>query len=287
MAAVNIYSASPLSSASSEESQADNKANFLSQSTDTTQSGTNIASESMMEVPIVSKSNSDAVGQSAESSGNRVVADTAQPMATSDRSVPRINTNTSSVTANSSLPWKIDDTSAPLTTATNRRRATFVPPPRTDYHQSVNHGKVLSPPPASYSTPYQSSASNNRSRRPNSHNRSHTVDFSHPPNYMQNTRNSLSDTLPSAGAYSNSTPFYQNNQSCSSSISSPMTPSRRGRGILDNDPDIYLRGEGDGDEESMWDTAAKWARAAGKRLSAGEQTLWRMVNAVANGEGDR
>lgn len=34
----------------------------------------------------------------------------------------------------------------------------------------------------------------------------------------------------------------------------------------------------------MWDTAAKWAKAAGKRLSAGEQTIWKMVSAMGPGD---
>lgn len=66
-----------------------------------------------------------------------------------------------------------------------------------------------------------------------------------------------------------------------------MTTIRRGRGILDNDPSLYLRSEADADEESVWDTATRWAKAAGKRVSQGEQQIWRMVSAVSSGEGDR
>ena len=117
-------------------------------------------------------------------------------------------------------------------------------------------------------------------------------DLSNPPGYKQDHRTSFSDrgsglddTIPS---YDNASPFYANSSNYPSTISSPVTPTRRGRGILDNDPSLYLRGEGEGNEDAgWWDAAAGWAKAAGKRLSQGEQQLWKMVSAVTNTEDDR
>lgn len=101
-----------------------------------------------------------------------------------------------------------------------------------------------------------------------------------PINYTQNTNDAFGPANENP-TYNdgNVIPFYTNS-TYSPSTRSPQTPSRRGRGILDNDPTIYLEGN-DSDEDSVWDTAARWAKAAGKKLSAGEQTIWKMVG-VAN-----
>ncbi|KAK5100563.1 hypothetical protein LTS08_005314 [Lithohypha guttulata] len=274
MTGINIHSASPLSASSSSQSLVELDKQTLS--TEENQIATE--PKDMEEVPLMLASDS----KSSETPPEQAEQASLPSMSsTSSRTVPRLNTTTRINTNSAPLPWKIDETSSPYSPIS--RKSSFVPPPprsrasRTSIggaqHQlptlqtlssSANYNNY-SPP-----TPYTYSSSPN----------SQTVDLTSPSGYSQNSHDSFSDRSP----YENSTPFYSNSHSFS--VSSPVTPTRRDGGILDNDPDIYLRGEGDADEETMWDTAAKWAKIAGKRLSQGEQQLWKMVSAVTNTEGE-
>lgn len=283
MAGIEIHSASPVSSTSSEQSLAGDSTSV--------QDEPRVKSNSIVTVLPGLKSESQSSQQLTQSLFSPGALRSTDKLT---RPSPRINTGSKPASANAPLPWKIDETSSPSTPTAQARKASFAPPPRSGHRSSADYGSALlqthtvSPSLTSsfsHTSPYRLSTASSYISSP--HSTSHSADFSGSPNNIQNARASFSNTLAYVSPYMNSSPFYHNNYSCSSSISSPITPTRRGRGILDNDPDMYLRGEGDGEEETMWDTAAKWARAAGKRFSAGEQTIWRMVNAVANGEEDR
>ena len=182
--------------------------------------------------------------------------------------VPNINTMAAP------LPWNIDETgpSSPYTPIA--RKSSYAPPPRRNPTISQSAMPVVAP---AY---YQPTAST----YPGDSVNETQADRRHPPRYVQDHQSSFNDREISTPTYSNASPFYQN--SFSSGYATPMTRTRRGRGILDNDPDLYLRGE-EVDDESVWNTAAKWAKAAGKRLSMGEQQIWKMMNAVAHGDHDR
>lgn len=104
-----------------------------------------------------------------------------------------------------------------------------------------------------------------------------------PINYTQNIDGAFGLAQEGSIYHSGNVPSFYTNSMHSPSNPSPRTPSRRGRGILDNDPAMYLEGN-DSDEDSVWDTAARWAKAAGKKLSAGEQTIWKMVGVVGSNE---
>jgi len=217
------------------------------------------------------------------------------------RTVPRLDTRKSSITA--PLPWKVDETSSPYTPTSHARNASFAPPPRAGYRGSIDadlntNSPMHKLPPLSTTATSGSGSSSPYTHAPSSpytnsssplsltSTNSHTIDLSHPPGYSQHP-STFTDREPatstSTPSYTNHSPFYSNSSYTSSiGFSTPLSPTRRGRGILDNDPSIYLSGEED--DESMWDTAAKWAKAAGKRLSVGEQTLWKMVNAMGTGD---
>ena len=259
MAGIHLQSASPLSSNSSQQSLIEDE-EALQNSSETT-----FDPDKMAEVPI----KLDAEAQLANA------MESVLPNTPASRKVPRLVTSTRQGSIGAALPWKVDETGSPYTPISQGRKASFAPPPpKAGSYRPTAAGSPAPSSPYSSSpfTPLSASSAN------------HLLDLSNPPNYTQNSRASFSDR--STTYYDqNSTPFYQN--SVSSSLGSPMTPSRRGLGILDNDPNIYLRGEGDADEDTMWDTAAKWAKAAGKRLSAGEQQIWKMVSEVVTGEVDR
>lgn len=130
----------------------------------------------------------------------------------------------------------------------------------------------------SFSTNYSHSNSNSQSytqpttpstSRPSSSYSSYSpTDKSAPPIYNTNTSPFYSNsTTNSAYDYSNSlfSPTFS-----FTAPSTPKTPASTRRGILDNDPAIYLARDGEnGDDESIWDTATKWARLASKKLSMG------------------
>lgn len=290
MAGVEIHSASPLSSTSSEQSLAGDSISTQDSLRTRIDTSSTAEPDSLTEGLPGLKSES----QSSQDYTQLLLSSGAlRPADKIARPGPRINTGLKPTSTNTPLPWKIDETSSPSTPAAQARKASFAPPPRSGHRSSTDHGLGLSSthtmPPLltnspSHVGPYGPSTPFPHISSPSSNN--HFISPGYSQNNVQNARASFSDTSTNISPYANSSPFYHN-YSYSSSISSPITPTRRGRGILDNDPDIYLRGEGDSEEETMWDTAAKWARAAGKRLSAGEQTIWKMVNAVANGDEDR
>lgn len=260
MTGIDIHSASPLSADSLEQSSSS--------------AVVKNADESISRSTSVSPGNMDVV-PTQTSAPERPFAPT------SGRSVPRLNTRGS--ISDAPLPWAVDETSSPFTPT--QRKASFVPPPpRSGYRSSIDSSNSIckhdltqstaSPAYNAYSSPYSTTESSPGS---------HVVDLSHPPGYTQTQ--ALTIDSAQAPSYNNSTPFYQNSYSSyASSMSTPVTPTRRGRGILDNDPSLYLHGEADTEDETYWDTATRWAKAAGKRMSQGEQQLWRMVSAVANGE---
>lgn len=270
MTGIEIYSASPLSAASSDQLWSTENAKEAGESISR---GTSVSPDTA----------ETASGQDAQDQMPASVDASARPFAPmSSRSVPRLNTRAS--ISDAPLPWKIDETSSPCTPISHGRKASYaLPPPRVSYRSSADNSKAnytYSPPAANsftYSPPHSTTSS---IPTPGSH----TVDLSHPPGYTQDASSSFSDRAHGL-SYDNSTPFYQNNHnSYSSRMSSPITPTRRGRGILDNDPNLYLRGEADTEDETYWDTAARWAKAAGKRMSQGEQQLWRIVSAATHGE---
>lgn len=259
MAGINIHSASPLSASSSQES-----------------------------IPLLDKSETSeaAKGESMDITDaqtsmteDKSSVDTdPKPASTPTKSMPKLNTRIASTSYQ--LPWRVDETSSPHSSTSARKPSFVPPPPRSKASRTASES---APQLSTLQISTSSSPSNYSSQAPSSPYTlsSLSFDLSSPPGYTQNARASFSDRP----LYENSTPFYQN--SYSSGFSSPMTPSRRGKGILDNDPDIYLRGEGDGEEETVWDTAAKWAKAAGKRMSQTEQQIWKMVEAVTSAETDR
>ncbi|KAK5094421.1 hypothetical protein LTR70_004142 [Exophiala xenobiotica] len=307
MVGLNTHSASPLSSKSSQVSLSKTKDNEMTDpSTQAIATASTPEADMMEDVPLVLDDES-APEPLSQPFNNPVVE--RRP----SRTVPRLDTRKSSITA--PLPWKVDETSSPYTPTSHARNASFAPPPRAGYRGSIDadlntdtNTNTNSPmhklPPLSTtatsgsgsgsSSPYTHAPSspytNSSSPLSLTSTHSHTIDLSHPPGYSQHPSTftdrepatSTSSTL-STPSYTNHTPFYSNSSYTSSiGFSSPLSPMRRGRGILDNDPSIYLSGEED--DESMWDTAAKWAKAAGKRLSVGEQTLWKMVNAMGTGD---
>lgn len=291
MAGLDTHSDSPISSKSSQESLKKDKDTMGASSHPEAATPAPDAA-TMEDVPLVLDSESQ-TEQPSEPFSNPVASQ--RPRTT----IPRLDTRKSAVAA--PLPWKIDETSSPYTPTSHSRKPSFAPPPRASYKNSVDVRSAASPQPklsplsttptaTASSSPYTPASpythSQSSSPYSNSGTNSHTIDLSHPPGYTQHSTpfTDRVSTLDSP-SYTNHSPFYSNS-SYSSSISSPLSPTARarGRGILDNDPSIYLSGEADGDEETMWDTAAKWAKAAGKRLSAGEQTIWKMVNAMGPGD---
>lgn len=319
MAGVDIHSAFPISSASSKEDLVEEKIVVE----DTTEHGSR-ASTGQNSITI---ENYSPVSDSNRVQGNAlsteaameevplfIEADTRIPIAQSTpdkmtspytgpprRSVPRIHTRHSSTATNIDLPWKIDTTSSPSTSKANyipnshAHNISIAPPPRAgDVTASNNISHVH---PTVYTSSISTSSPSGYSPYAQTHKYPPRHSLAHPPNYIQNTRASFynsyaspetlytSDTSP---LYTSSNHSFPYNSSSSFSFASPTTPTRRGRGILDNDPSIYLGTNGGGggghdgrttidDDESMWDTATKWARAAGKRLSASEIGLWRLV----------
>lgn len=307
MAGLNTHSASPLSSKSSQESLSKTKDNEMTDpSTQAIATASTPEADMMEDVPLV-LDNESAPEPLSQPINNPVVE--RRP----SRTVPRLDTRKSSITA--PLPWKVDETSSPYTPTSHARNASFAPPPRAGYRGSIDadlntNSPMHKLPPLSTTATSGSGSSSPYTHAPSSpytnsssplsltSTNSHTIDLSHPPGYSQHPSpftdrelpnlKSTSTTLSSPN-YTNLSPFYSNSSYTSSlntSFSSPLSPTRsgRGRGILDNDPSIYLSGEEGDDDESMWDTAAKWAKAAGKRLSVGEQTLWKMVNAMGTGD---
>lgn len=270
MAEIPLHTSSPVSASSSEEALVkDIAASTLNERCQEI-SHTN-SSPDMEDVPLLLEE------ATARSTTLRFQATPAP----SKKNVPRLNTRTS--ISSPSLPWQVDTTSSPASPSPYSRKASFVPPPRPGLSTYIPSASSSSSPPMPQLQPDDSPMSPSAYRHSSRYasTSGHVIDLSHPPGYAQNARASFSDRAP----YGNQTPFYENNRA--SSFSSPITPTRRGRGILDNDPAIYLAGEGDGDEDSMWDTAAKWAKAAGKRLSQGEQQIWKLVSAIGNGDIER
>lgn len=261
MAGINIHSASPVSANSSHESLTEIK-DFASPDAKSEQS-TDIADANTTEMQELSLNEPESIGPK-----------------TPARSMPQLQLNTRKASTGYQLPWKVDETSSPHS-STSARKPSFVPPPPRS--KASRMGSIIPAHLPALQTSGNSSPSNysnNTPGSPYSVSSQPQTDLSSPAGYTQ-SRASFSDR----SLYDNRTPFYHNNYS--SGFSSPMTPSRRGKGILDNDPDIYLRGEGDGEEETVWDTATKWAKAAGKRMSQTEQQLWKMVEAVTSAESDR
>ena len=278
MADLSTYSASPLSSESSQESLSKNKEVDVTVETAEVKPATPTTNADMLEdVPLVPD--------------NKSLEELNQPLNNlaierrPSRTVPRLDIRKASNAA--PLPWKIDETSSPYTPTSHTRKASYAPL-RVSYGGSID-GSINKLPPlsttATSGSPYSYAPSSpyTNSSRPLSTS-SQEIDLSHPPGYAQHPSTFLDRELamPSSPSYTNHSPFYSNS-SYSSSISTPLTPTRRGRGILDNDPSIYLSGE-EADEDTYWDTAAKWAKFAGKRLSAGEQTIWKMVNLMGSGD---
>ncbi|KAK5947160.1 hypothetical protein PMZ80_001307 [Knufia obscura] len=301
MAGLENHSASPSSSKSSQESLNKNMEalDVPSNSKATTSSTSKTDTDAMEDVPLMldNESKPELLSQAPSTP-------TASQQPT--KPTPRLDTRKSSIAA--PLPWKIDETSSPYTPTSHTRKASYAPPPRASYRGSIDISSVngagsprsklpplsttatASSSPYAPSSPYTNTSNSSPMSRTSSNNTNNpTHDLSHPPGYTQQTH-PFTDRIPTktltSPTYTNHSPFYANASSStySSSISSPLSPTqRRGRGILDNDPSIYLSGE-DGEEESVWDTAAKWAKAAGKRLSAGEQTIWKMVSAMGPGD---
>ncbi|KAJ9657557.1 hypothetical protein H2198_004203 [Neophaeococcomyces mojaviensis] len=269
MTNVPFHTAFPISASRSEEALADTKLTTSDSEEGSSDTVSPLESSSVEAVPLMLE---------APNSQAQPPASVTQQRKTPRRSVPRLNTRAS--VSRSSLPWQTDKTSSPFTPTSHGRRLSFAPPPRSNadsYCPSISGNPELSQ--------FQSAMASNHGiyqfSSPCTPSPGSVIDLSHPPGYSQDAEASFSDKPP----YENHTPFYKN--SYSSSFSSPQTPTRRGRGILDNDPAIYLGGEGDGEEDSVWDTAARWAKAAGKRLSESEQQIWKMVNAISTGENDR
>lgn len=85
-----------------------------------------------------------------------------------------------------------------------------------------------------------------------------TADLSHPPGYQQDHRASFEDKP---------VEFCQ-------PIDRRASPSSRRGGILDGAPTM----ERDDDENTVFNQAMGWAKAAGKRLSRTEEQIWRNIN---------
>jgi hypothetical protein len=86
-------------------------------------------------------------------------------------------------------------------------------------------------------------------------------DLSHPPGYVQNSRDSFDERSNTHSPYQNQ--GYGNNSA------------HRG-GPLYSGRDVDL-----GEESSIaqaWKTATSWAKAAGQKLKEGEEEVWRMIN---------
>lgn len=84
------------------------------------------------------------------------------------------------------------------------------------------------------------------------------ADLSHPPGYQQDHRASFDDKP---------VEFCQ-------PIDRRASPSSRRGGILDGAPTM----ERDDDEDTVFNQAMAWAKAAGKRLSRTEEQIWRNIN---------
>ncbi|RVX73062.1 hypothetical protein B0A52_02188 [Exophiala mesophila] len=84
------------------------------------------------------------------------------------------------------------------------------------------------------------------------------ADLSHPPGYQQDHRASFDDKP---------IEFCQ-------PIDRRASPSSRRGGILDGAPTM----ERDNDDDTMFNQAMAWAKAAGKRLSRTEEQIWRNIN---------
>jgi len=268
MTSIPLHSASPVSPSSSEEAPASGSPSTISDLKGVLpeHNSPSQSSPSAETAPLIHQTTISGVQQPTS------IAQQHPPTPT--RTALRLNTRTSM--PGSSLPWQTDTTSSPFTPTSHSRKPSYAPPPRSNasnnYHPTnidTSISTTSSPmlPPYQFSSPSPSLSSSPYPPTPS---------LTNPPGYTQNTH-------PSFSAHS---PFYFNAQSTHLTI--PQTPTRRptGRGILDNDPTIYLTDDTNEDEDSYWDTAAKWAKAAGKRLSQGEQQLWKMVNAISTGEND-
>jgi hypothetical protein len=83
--------------------------------------------------------------------------------------------------------------------------------------------------------------------------------YAHPPGYMQNV-NAADFSRDQRAAHEASMQSYGAGSSSGMGGSSGMS------------------GEGSDGEEGIWDTAKKWAQAAGEKLSAAENEVWRRIN---------
>lgn len=114
-------------------------------------------------------------------------------------------------------------------------------PPQMSYAPPM--GSVLGPARASTTTSTQMLGSGPSILPPDDR-------FSHPPGYQQNI---------------NASEFDSHQRAAHNAF------------VADN-PNKRLSFTGDGDDEGVWDTAKKWASAAGDSLAAAENEVWRRIN---------
>ena len=93
-------------------------------------------------------------------------------------------------------------------------------------------------------------------------------DLSHPPGYIQNSRASFEDR-----------PFATESNDSAFNIPGNISNRRSvgGAGILNGEMHNQENGA-DPEEQSVWDTAMTWAKAAGTKLSKTEEHIWKRVN---------
>lgn len=182
--------------------------------------------------------------------------------------------------------------SSPAPYAHSSTRQAPSPYSSTSSSQSQSHNHSLTSPPgytqnthASFSTIQTNTTSNTANTSHPSTPTTNSISLSRPSSSYSNY-SPTDKTAPPIPLYNtNTSPFYANSYSGADysnslfsptfSFNAPSTPktpaSAARRGILDNDPSIYLRqdGENPDDDGSIWDTATKWARLAGNKLSLG------------------
>lgn len=88
------------------------------------------------------------------------------------------------------------------------------------------------------------------------------ADLSHPPGYIQNSRDSFDQQMQSP--YQNQNQNYGNNTSNRSGL---LGSGGANVGSAEESPIAQI-----------WNTAASWAKTAGEKLKEGEEEVWRRIN---------
>jgi hypothetical protein len=88
-------------------------------------------------------------------------------------------------------------------------------------------------------------------------------DLSHPPGYVQDSRNSFEERP------------IEPYQPFANHSNHKHTPSRSGGGILNESPDNLPRME---EEKGIWGEAVSWAKTIGGKVVEGEEAIWKRIN---------